>query len=75
LYIPCFLDPKNFTITKNKDILHYGCLCIEPNNSGDLNYIKDVIIKNIDYITQNSQKRSGGWINVSSRVLNEIVVD
>ena len=75
LYIPCFLDPKNFTITKNKDILHYGCLCIEPNNSGDLNYIKDLIIKNIDYITQNSQKRSGGWINVSSRVLNEIVVD
>lgn len=75
LYIPCFLDPKNFTITKNKDILHYGCLCIEPNNSGDLNYIKDVIIKNIDYITQNSQKRSGGWINVSSRVLNEIAID
>ena len=75
LYIPCFLDPKNFTITKNKNILHYGCLCIEPNNSSDLNYIKDVIIKNIDYITQNSQKRSGGWINVSSRVLNEIAID
>ena len=75
LYIPCFLDPKNFTITKNKDILHYGCLCIEPNDSNDLDYIKDVIIKNIDYITRNSQKRSGGWINVSSRVLNEIAID
>ncbi len=75
LYIPCFLDPKNLTITKNKDILHYGCLCIEPNDSNDLDYIKNVIIKNIDYITRNSQKRSGGWINVSSRVLNEIAID
>jgi len=40
-----------------------------------MNYIKDIIIKNIDYIKDNSQKRSGGWINVSSRVLNEIAIE
>ena len=75
LYIPCFVDPKNITIKTYKDILHYSCLCIQPKDKTDLEYIKKIIIKNIDYITLNSQKRSGGWINISSRVLYDIVVD
>ena len=74
IYIPCFLDPdlisKNMFI--NNNILHSGCLCIEPNNEKDIKKIMDCIIHNKDFIKQNSSKRSAGWINLSSRTLYEL---
>jgi adenine-specific DNA-methyltransferase len=74
IYIPCFINPNNIekSISINQNILHYGCLCIEPNNDIDINYIISIIIKNIDFIKDNSLKKSGGWINISSRILYEI---
>lgn len=71
IYIPCFLNPndiKNKVIIK-EPILFHGCLCIEPNDENDLEKIKNIIINNIKFIEDNSSKRSGGWINISSRIL------
>ncbi len=77
VYIPCFIDPKNIhtNIYVHKDVLHYSCLCIEPNHGVDIKIIIDVIIKNINFINDNSSKRSAGWINISSRVLYEIPLE
>ena len=77
LYIPTFINPKEISnnITKRKNILHISCLCIEPQNDFDIEYIKKIIIKNINFIKQNSTKRSGGWISLSSRILYQIPLE
>jgi hypothetical protein len=71
IFIPCFLNPELITqnISINKNILHSGCLCIEPNNEEDIQKIINCIVSNKDFIRQNSSKRSGGWVNLSSRTL------
>ena len=76
IYIPCFLNPESIgenMIVKN-NILHWGCLCIEPNNENEIQKIMNCIIDNKEFIKQNSSKRSGGWINLSSRTLYELVL-
>ncbi len=74
IYIPCFLNPNliNEKITTHSNILHSGCLCIEPNNEDDIQKIINAIVKNKDFIKLNSSKRSGGWINLSNRTLYDI---
>jgi len=71
IYIPCFLNPDKISLNlfENENILHYGCLCIEPYNEDDINIIKNIIISNIDFIKINSSKRSVGWINLTSSIL------
>jgi len=46
----------------------------EPNYENDIKKIKNILIENIDFIQQNSTKRSGGWISLSSRVLKIIKI-
>jgi len=77
IILPCFCDPNNIEkcIRIVENTLYYSCLCIEPTNCNDINMIIDVIQKNKMYINENSSKRSGGWINLSSRVLNSIPLD
>ena len=58
----------------NNNILHSGCLCIEPNNENDIQKIINCIVDNKDFIKQNSSKRSGGWISLSSRTLYDVVL-
>jgi hypothetical protein len=74
LYIPCFIDPSKITenIYINQNILHYSCLCIEPNDEKDIEIIKTRIIKNINFIKDNSSKRSAGWISLSSTLLYDL---
>lgn len=74
IYIPCFIDPNKIDkkMIINQNILHYGCLSIEPNEDIEIDYIISIINKNIEFIKENSSKKSGGWINISSRVLYEI---
>lgn len=76
IYIPCFINPRDIekNIFVNSGILHQGCLCIEPFNEDDLEMIKEILKKNIDFIYKNSSKRSGGWINISSRILYQIIL-
>ena len=74
IYIPCFLNPDliNENIIIKNNILHSGCLCIEPNNEKDIQTIIKAINKNKEFIKLNSSKRSGGWINLSSRTLYDL---
>lgn len=74
IYIPCFINPSNIEkkIFVKEGMLHQSCLCIEPINENDIQKIIKSIIKNVEFINNNSSKRSGGWISLSSRVLYEI---
>jgi len=74
IYIPCFLNPETIheNITINSNILHSGCLCIEPNTEQDIELIIKTIINNKEFIKLNSSKRSGGWINLNSRTLYDL---
>ena len=55
--------------------LYIGCLCINPIEEKYIDIIKNSIIKNINFIQENSSKRSGGWINLSSRILYQVPVE
>ena len=74
IYIPCFCDPEKLedNIFIKENILHSSCLCIIPNNEEDIQKIINCLINNIEFIKQNSSKRSGGWISMSSRILYQI---
>lgn len=76
IYIPCFMDPKNIEkkLFINQNILHIGCLCIEPNDDVTIDEISKHIINSRDFINENSSKRSGGWVNISSRTLLQIML-
>jgi tRNA1(Val) A37 N6-methylase TrmN6 len=71
IYIPCFIDPNTIcdNLFTHENILHYSCLCLEPNDENDIDDIKDVITNNIEFIKNNSSKRSAGWINLNSTLL------
>ena len=72
IYISTFIDPDKIAeaITIRKPLLHTSSLCIRPlNENVDIKNIKNIIIKNKDFIKENSPKRSSGWITVSSRIL------
>ena len=68
-------NPNNFEIIENKSMLHYGSISI-CNHSNDISNetIKKCIYNSIDYITKNSSKRTSEWINISTSILNEIVI-
>lgn len=77
LYISCFLSPE-FTqdnIHIKQGMLHTSCLCIEPHDEKDIARISKSILKNIEFVKQNSSKRSGGWFSLSSRILYQIPLD
>lgn len=72
IYVPCFLNPEEFDIYIKPTMLFKSCLCIKPHNQSDINKIFDIIKNNIEFIKLNSPKKSNGWINISSRILNQI---
>ena len=76
IYIPSFIHPDNIKdyLHPQKGILHRSCLCITPKKYTDMPIIVETIEKNIDFIVNNSQKRSGGWINLSTRILKQISI-
>jgi hypothetical protein len=89
IYIPCFINSNNIkeSIFVNEPMLYQGCLCIEPlhddatdkNNEATniesiIKSIIEALIKNVDFISLNSSKRSGGWINISSRILYQVPI-
>jgi hypothetical protein len=77
IYIPCFIDSSNIEncLTIKDSILHYSCLRISPLGDITIPEILNYITKNADFIKSNSSKKSGGWINISSRILYQIPLD
>jgi hypothetical protein len=77
IYIPCFINPDDIKSAMKiyKNMLHYSCLRIESTDTSySIDIIQNAIINNIDMIRDNSSKRSGGWINLSSRILNMVPI-
>ena len=74
VYISSFLDPRKISesLYIKQGTLHHNCLCIEPKNEDNIPDIIDAIKNNIQFISNNSAKRSGGWINISSRILYQV---
>lgn len=76
IYIPVFIHPSNIKeyLYTRKGMLHKSCLCIQPNTPTHTCTTKIIkaIEKNIDFIINNSAKRSGGWISLSTRILKQI---
>lgn len=78
IYIPVFIHPNNIKhyLYTRKGMLHKSCLCIQPNTHTNTHTHTGKIIKaiekNIDFIINNSAKRSGGWISLSTRILKQI---
>jgi len=75
IYISTFVNPENLNFIIDVPKLHYSCLCIEAKKAEDMENIIKSINKNIDYIKNNSTKRNNGWLNLSTRVLNDILFD
>ena len=76
LLIPTFIDPKNFATVRIKDSLWYNSICVSipKNSSTTLDDINKILCDNISFIERNSSKRGSGWINVSPRLLSNIMV-
>lgn len=75
IYIPTFTNPDNILYKIDIPLLFIGCLCLEiTNNLYTPEYIINLLKNNKDYIVNNSSKRGGGWINISGRILKQIVI-
>lgn len=76
MYIPTFADPENIIYIIDKPKLCIGCLSLEiTDDRYTLGFVKTILEKNKQFIVDNSSKRGGGWINVSSRILKQIEID
>jgi adenine-specific DNA-methyltransferase len=75
IYIPVFVDPANIQYAMDEPAVYSGCLCIELTTDEYRNEdVIDTIKKNIEYIQANSSKRGGGWINLSTKTLLNLVI-
>ena len=76
MYIPTFADPENIIYKIDKPKLCIGCLYLEiTDNTYTLENVKTILEKNKQFIIDNSSKRGGGWLNMSSRILKQVNVD
>ncbi len=74
IYIPSFINPENYKPLIDTPKLFISSICIEPNDNVDVNYIVEVLKKNINYIKANCQKKSGGWITLTTTLLKNIPI-
>ena len=76
IYVPTFIDPNNINYIISTSKLCVSSLSIElKTNKYRLNDIVDILHKNKEFIIKNSSKRGGGWINISGRILKEIIIE
>ena len=75
IYISTFIDPNNIKYKIDNSKLFISCLCIElKTNEYTLEDIKTILEHNNNFIINNSSKRGGGWLNISSRILKQITI-
>ena len=76
MYIPTFADPENIIYKIDTPKLCIGCLSLEIKDYNyTLEYVKSILEKNKQFIVENSSKRGGGWLNISSRILKQIYIN
>ena len=75
IYLPTMFNPCDFNKDFTQDSkLFISSLCIEVRHSEySLNQIMNIINASREYIINNSCKRGSGWINLTSRVLKQIL--
>ena len=64
LYIPNIMNPKKPIIVKAKPTLFKNCLMIESEM--DLNELKEKILSQIELLKDISQKKSSGYISITT---------
>lgn len=75
LYIPTFADPNSVGYRIDNSKLFVGCLSVElTTDEYSLEQVVEILIKNKDFIEQNSLKRGGGWISISGTILKKIIL-
>jgi hypothetical protein len=73
LYIPTFADPNSVGYRIDNSKLFVGCLSLElTTDEYSLEEVVEILVKNKDFIEQNSLKRGGGWISISCTILKKI---
>lgn len=75
IYIPTLCDSKNIKGNVMNTMLHISSIRIystDPNYS--LSDILEIITHHNLFVANRSSKRSGGWINISPRVLKQIPI-
>ena len=76
MYIPTFVDPENIIYKIDIPKLCIGCISLEiKDDNYTLEYIKGVLEKNKKIIIDNSSKRGGGWLNMSTRIIKNIYIN
>ena len=75
MYIPTLADPENIRYKIEKSKLFVGCLGLEiKDDKHTLEEIKEFFEKNKQFMIDNSSKRNGGWITLSTRILKQIEI-
>jgi len=77
MYVPTLSDPENIIYKIDTPKLYIGCLGLEiiKDDNYTLEYVKGILEKNKQFIIDNSSKRGGGWLNMSSRILKQISIE
>lgn len=76
IYIPTLADPENIIYKIDTPKLYIGCLALEPKDDNyNIEDIKKILEKNKQFIIDNSSKRGGGWLNMSSRILKQVNIE
>lgn len=74
IYLPTFISKDKIEFTIKEPILYKSCLCIEPKDEKYLSLIVKSINNSKNFIIEQSNHKSGGWINISSRLIYQIPV-
>lgn len=75
IYVATFVDPDDIKYTTAKPQYHVGSIAIQVI---DENYTRgmviDILERNKQFLIDNTTKRGGGWLNLSSGVLKKVPV-
>ena len=73
IYVSTFVDPNDIKYVSCKPQYNIGCLSISiTDQEFTRGMVIDILEKNKEFIINNSGKRGGGWLNLSSGVLKKI---
>jgi len=76
IYVSTLSNPDNIQYNLDDSKLHIGSLCIELRTTDyTLEQVKTILENNKSFIIQNTSKRAGGWLNMSSRILKQIPIE
>lgn len=74
IFMSLFSDPNNIDLRVCKTTLYKNCICIyNRDKSRDYTDIINCIRLNNELIEKKSTKRGGGWINISTTTIKDLI--